>query len=157
MAGIRKLPDSGTLHRLRKQGWTHKDIATEFKVSESAVWKALMRAGYTKPMPTYRDLLPWRIAEEHKATAIMEHFRAIVKQQKGAVLRLDEEQMLNRWLRDLQALNLVVAYHPDAPPNTASTKGGFYYTPRTPEDDWIIRRPPANETEETDLPAENLS
>ena len=142
MPTVRKLPDTATLRRLRSQGWTQKQIAETYGASESAVWKALQRAGYIEPQVTYKDILPWDIAEAHKATAIMERFRSIVKQRKGAPLRPDEEQLLNRWLRDLEAHDLVVAYHQEAPPNSASTKGGFYYIPKDAEqDDWIIRRP----------------
>jgi hypothetical protein len=120
---------------------TQRDIAETYNVHESAVWKALNRAGYTEPLATYKDILPWDIAEEHKATAIMERFRAIVKQNKGAALRPEEETRLTLWLRDLENEGLVVNYHPDAPPNSASSKGGFYYVPKTDSDDWIIRRP----------------
>lgn len=142
MTAVRKLPDSTTLRRLRANGWTQKEIADTYGASESAVWKALQRSGgYGQPEPTYKDILPWDLANEHKATAIMERFRSIVKQKKGAELRPEEEHLLNRWLKDLSDNNLVVAYHPDAPPNSASSKGGFYYTEREPGDDWIIRRP----------------
>jgi transcriptional regulator with XRE-family HTH domain len=141
MPAIRKLPDGTTLRRLRTQGWTQKEIADTYHVSESAVWKALMRAGYASPAPTYRDVIPWEIDDAHKATSIMEKFRAIVKQQKGAPLRPEEASQLERWLAELEKNNVVVNYHPDAPANAASAKGGFYYSPRTPEDDWIIRRP----------------
>jgi hypothetical protein len=141
MPTVRKLPDTTTLRRLRGQGWTQKQIAETYGASESAVWKALMRAGYIEPQVTYKDILPWEIDEAHKATAIMERFRSIVKKKKGAALRPDEELLLNRWLKDLEANELVVAYHPEAPANSASTKGGFYYVPKTADDDWIIRRP----------------
>lgn len=142
MPANRKLPDSTTLRRLRAQGHTQKEIAATYGVSESAVWKALQRAGYTDPQVTYRDILPWEIDEAHKATAVMERFRSIVKQKKGAPLRPEEEVLLQRWLRDLEANELVVNYHPEAPANSASTKGGFYYVPKNAEiDDWIIRRP----------------
>lgn len=141
MPAVRKLPDGTTLRRLRSQGWTLKDIAETYDVTEAAVWKALERAGYTVPQKTVNDIIPWNVADQHKSTAIMERFRSIVKQQKGALLRPGEEQLLNRWLHDLTANNVVVAYHPDAPPNAASRKGGFYYTERDEQDDWIIRRP----------------
>lgn len=144
MPAVRKLPDSTTLRRLRSQGWRLKDIAETYDVTEAAVWKALERAGYTTPQKTVRDIIPWDIAEEHKATAIMERFRSIVKQQKGAALRPHEEQLLNQWLHDMTVSNVVVAYHPDAPPNAASRKGGFYYADRDPSDEWIIRRPEIN-------------
>jgi transcriptional regulator with XRE-family HTH domain len=141
MPAIRKLPDSTTLRRLRAQGQTQKEIAQAYGASESAVWKALQRAGYIDPMMTYRDILPWEIDEAHKATAIMERFRSIVKQRKNVPLRPDEEVLLNRWLADLEANELVVNYHPEAPANSASTKGGFYYVPKAADDDWIIRKP----------------
>lgn len=141
MPAVRKLPDSTTLRRLRSQGWRLKDIADTYDVTEAAVWKALERAGYTVPQPTVQDIIPWDVADEHKATAIMERFRSIVKQQKGAQLRPEEEHLLNRWLHELTANNVVVDYHPEAPPNAASRKGGFYYTERTDQDDWIVRRP----------------
>lgn len=141
MPAIRKLPDSTTLRRLRAQGQTQKEIAQAYGASESAVWKALQRAGYIDPMMTYRDILPWEIDEAHKATAIMERFRSIVKQRKKVPLRPDEEVLLNRWLADLKANELVVNYHPEAPANSASTKGGFYYVPKSADDDWIIRKP----------------
>jgi transcriptional regulator with XRE-family HTH domain len=141
MPAIKKLPDQATLRRLRASGLTQRDIARSFGVSPSAVWKALMRAGYTEQQPTYKDLLPWNIADEHKTTAVMERFRSLVKQQAGGVLRKEDEVLLNRWLHDLEVNGLVVNYHPEAPPNSASTKGGFYYVPKTGDDDWIIRRP----------------
>lgn len=141
MSAIRMLPDSATLRRLRMQGYTQRGIAETYGVSESAVWKALNRAGYTEPLATYKDILPWEISDEHKAVAIMERFRAIMKQRKGATLRPEEESRLVAWLKDLEAGGLVVNYHPDAPPNSASAKGGFYYVPKVEQDDWIIRRP----------------
>ena len=141
MPATRKLPDKATLRRMRSSGWTQRKIAETYGVSESAVWKALMRAGYTKPLATYKDILPWEIDDEHKTVAVMERFRAIVKQRKGAKLRPEEESRLKQWLIDLKENGLVVSYHPDAPPNSASSKGGFYYVPKTDQDDWIIRRP----------------
>ncbi len=130
MPAIRKLPDSATLRRLRTQGYTQRDIAETYNATVNA-----------EPAATYKDVLPWEISDEHKGTAIMERFRAIVKRNKGAVLRPDEETLLNIWLRELEAENLVVNYHPDAPPNSASSRGGFYYVPKSEQDDWIIRRP----------------
>lgn len=141
MPAMKKLPDKATLRRMRTSGWTQRKIAKTYGVSESAVWKALMRAGYTEPLATYKDILPWEIADEHKTVAIMERFRAINKQRKGAKLRPEEESRLQQWLQDLEANGLVVSYHKAAPPNSASSKGGFFYVPKSEQDDWIIRRP----------------
>lgn len=141
MTGFRKLPDRTTLRRLRAEGWTQRRIAETYETTESAVWKALKVAGYTEAVPTYKDILPWDVTPEHKTVAIMERFRAIVKQKKGTKLRPEEEARLVAWLDELKAAGLVVNYHKDAPPNSASSKGGFFYVPKTEQDDWIIRRP----------------
>ena len=95
MPTVRKLPDTTTLRRLRNQGWTQKRIAETYGASESAVWKALQRAGYIEPQITYKEILPWDVAEAHKATAVMERFRSIVKQRKGTALRPEEEHLLH--------------------------------------------------------------
>lgn len=141
MPAVRKLPDNTTLRQLRAQGWRLVDIANEYGVTEAGVWKALERAGFTKERATYKDVLPWEISDEHKSTAVMDRFRAIVKQKSGGELNAQEERLLREWLDELAANDVVVAYHKDAPANSASRKGGFYYVPRKPEDQWIIREP----------------
>lgn len=141
MPAVRKLPDNTTLRQLRAQGWRLTDIAKAYGVTEAGVWKALERAGFTKERATFKDILPWEIADEHKSTAILDRFRSIVKQQNGGELNAEDARLLQEWLDDLAANDVVVAYHKDAPPNSASRKGGFYYVPRTEEDKWIIREP----------------
>ena len=141
MPAERKLPDNTTLKRLRAEGWRLIDIAEKYGVTEAGVWKALERAGFTKERATYKDVVPWEIADEHKATAIMDRFRSIARQRAGGELSDEEARLLAEWLNDLAVSDVVVAYHKDAPPNSASRKGGFYYVPRTDQDEWIIRDP----------------
>ena len=141
MPAVRKLPDDTTLWRLREMNWTLSDIAEKYGVTDSAVWQAIERAGFTTNVQTYTDLLPWDVAEEHRMTAIMARFRAINRQKQGLELSENQGRLLNNWLANMEAHNVVVAYHPDAPPNDASRKGGFYYVPREPGDKWIIREP----------------
>jgi hypothetical protein len=126
---------------MRNNGWRLADIAAEYGVTEGAVWKALNRAGVDDPRPTYRDLVPWDIDEKHRTTAVMARLRSITKQRRGQLLGEQEERLLSDWLEGLEENGLVVAYHPAAPPNSASRKGGFYYVPRSPADEWIIRQP----------------
>lgn len=130
------------LVRLRRQGWSQVDIGRTYGVTQSAVWKALNRAGYTDPRPTtYRDVFPYQVEARHTGTSIMERLRSLAKQRAGLALEEEEEVSLKRWLDALEENGVVVAYHPDAPPNSASQKGGFYFTPRKPEDEWIFRVP----------------
>lgn len=141
MPAERKLPDKSTLRHLRMQGWRLSEIADEYGVGTTAVWHALERAGFTESRAMVKEILPWKIEPEHKSTAIMQRFRSILKQRNDAGLGEKEEELLTAWLRDLEESDLVVNYHPEAPPNSASRKGGFYYVPRKPDDKWIIREP----------------
>lgn len=137
----RKLPDTTTLVRLRRNGWTLDRIAEEYGATRTGVWKALERAGKTNPMPTYRDVIPWRISPEHQDTGIMVRIRALVRQRQGVPLPEGEERRLKEWLQGMNEMGVVLNYHPEAPANAASTKGGFYYVPREPGDEWIFRKP----------------
>ncbi|WP_024817007.1 hypothetical protein [Arthrobacter sp. 31Y] len=137
----RLLPDAATLRRMRNNDWRLKDIAKEYGVTEAAVWKALDRANLVQGRTTYSEILPWKILPEHRATNIMVMFRRILRQRKGEVLPENEQRYLDAWLKTLSDSNVVVNYHPEAPPNDASRKGGFYYVERQPTDKWIIREP----------------
>ncbi len=99
------------------------------------------RANLIDARPTVSDMLPWKIQNQHKTTAVMERFRTISKQKNGLDTTAEEERLLDNWLRGLADNDVIVNYHPDAPPNDASSKGGFYYVPRAPEDTWIVRLP----------------
>jgi hypothetical protein len=140
MAAPKKLPDRLTLAILRDKGWRMKDIAAEYGVSETAVWKALNKGGLTNQY-TYRDYLPWEIDKKHQTAKVMVHFRNLVRQRNGEEVDSGAERRLARWLQDLEDSNVVVAYHVDAPPNPASSSGGFYYVPRQAGDRWIVRDP----------------
>jgi hypothetical protein len=138
----RKLPASDTLLRLRDQGWKLWQIGEQYGVTEAAVWKAVSQSRNWKPRRTVSDLLPWEISDAHKAVAIMERFRSMLKEERGDQLSVNEARLLNMWRHDMDEAGLVVDYHPDAPPNSASRKGGFFYTPRLEGDDGYIRRSP---------------
>lgn len=142
MPAVRKLPPASVLRQMRLKGMRLKDIAAEYEVTEPAVWRAMERAGLIEHRVHFKDFLPWHVAPEHKTTAIMERFRTMLKQKNGQETTPTEERLLREWLEGLAENNLVVNYHPEAPANAASSKGGFYYTPRLPSDgDSIMRKP----------------
>lgn len=148
MGARRSLPDPTTLRLMRGQGWKLAEIAEKYGVSESAVWKALDRAGQTEPLPTYRNIVPWDIAPQHKKTAVMDHLRTIATERGGRTPSPSRKAYMEEWLQGMRDNNVVLAYHPDAPPNGASHKyGGFYYVPREARDKWIIREPDTQEEE----------
>lgn len=141
MSAIRKLPDMTTLVRLRRNDWTLDEIAEEYGVTRTAVWKALERGGKTNPLPNYKDIIPWRVEPEHRSTAVMVRIRSLVKQRQGLPLPEGEERLLKDWLLGMEEAGVVLNYHPEAPANAASSKGGFYYSPREERDEWIFRVP----------------
>ena len=156
MPAPRKLPDNTILRQLRSQNYKLKDIAKMYDVSEAAVWKALERAGFTDRKETYRDIVPWDIDPRHRSTAITQRFRSIMRQRRGVPLSETEEHLLNTWLKAMKDNNVVLDYDPTCPPNDASRLGGFFYTPRLPEDEGIVRMPkpkPVPPAPDLDLPA----
>lgn len=140
MSAPRKLPDRLTLSILRDKGWRLADIAEEYGVSEVAVWKALNKGDLTRTY-NYRQYLPWEVEKKHQSSAVMVNFRSIIRQRNGQHLDEVSERRLSRWLQELEDSDVVVAYHPDCPPNPASSVGGFYYVKRRPSDRWIVRQP----------------
>lgn len=141
MPAVRKLPPAHVLRQLRLDGWKLKEIAEKYDVTEPAVWRALERAGLVEQRAGFKDLLPWNVLPEHKTTGIMERFRTILKQKNGQETSETEERLLAEWLKGMRENGVVVNYHPEAPANSASSKGGFYYTPKLATDEWIIRQP----------------
>jgi hypothetical protein len=87
------------------------------------------------------ELLPWKVRKQHLNSDIMRRFRTIARQQNDQPTTDHEEDLLHAWLEALSELNVVVAYHPNTPPNIASSEGGFSYVDRRPEDVWIVRDP----------------
>ena len=148
MSAPRKLPDKSTLRQLRNQGLRLEDIAKQYDTTASAVWNALDRAGYTPVgRETYNDLMPWDIDPKHRSTAVTQRFRSMLRLKRGLGLNGAEQHLLNTWLAALEAANVVVDYHPEAPKNDASRLGGFFYTPRLPQDKWIVRVPEGSDWE----------
>lgn len=144
MPATRKLPPAHVLRQLRLNGWKLKEIADEYDVTEPAVWRALERAGLVEQRASFKDILPWDVLPMHKTTGIMERFRTILKQKNGQETSVTEERLLAEWLKGLNENGVVVNYHSEAPPNAASSKGGFYYSLRNESDEWIIRQPAAD-------------
>lgn len=141
MAPPRKLPDAATLASLRDKGMRIKDIAERYDVTEAAVWRALTKAGLVPQRKSTRDILPWKIERKHAGAQIMTHFRMIVRQINGEEIPPSDLRRLTEWLTALDEDGVSVAYHPDAPPNQASSTGGFYYVAREDRDVNRIRVP----------------
>lgn len=144
MPAPRQLPDADTLKRLRNQGWSYNDIANEYGVTKGAVYLQLQEAKATKKRPNYKHLIPWTVRKEHQYAHPPMMLRLLGRRQNGDDIPPVKERMLDKWLREVAAANVVVCYHPDTPPNPASPKsGGWYYATRKPTDgDSLVRFDP---------------
>lgn len=141
----KKLPeDIEILKRLRREGKSLKAIGEMYGVSMTAVQNKLRGQDPAPKKPTYRDVVPWQIDRRFMDVAVMDKIRLIAKQAAGIKLDEGEQRQLDQWL-DLLANNQVVLdYHPSAPPNDASALGGLFYRTRVPEDQHFYRDPEIN-------------
>ena len=135
------LPPADVIHELRTQGYRLADIAEQYEVSVSAVQKALRRAGLAEEQINYRHVVPWKVDPKLANTAVMQRLRSIAKQQQGVPLEGEERRLLEDWFDLLAENNIVLDYHPEAPPNDACSLGGFFYRTRVPEDTAFYRTP----------------
>lgn len=133
------LPDAAVLRRLRNQGMTYGEIADLYGVTESGVWRAFDRAGLISQRPTYRDVVPWTVDRQFSRTQIMQYLRAMAKMQARLPVSDSQRRSVERWLEYMKESGVVLAYHPEAPPNDASSMGGFYYARREDGDDDFFR------------------
>lgn len=133
------LPNATILRRLRNQGMTYKEIADLYGTTESGVWRAFDRAGLIKQRPTYRDVVPWQVDRKFSQTQIMLHLRTLAKMQAGLPVPAKDEASAMRWQEDMKRDGVILAYHPEAPANSASDAGGFYYARREPSDEGWFR------------------
>lgn len=143
MAAPRILPTSDVLIGLRQQGWTYDDIANEYGVTKGAVYLQLRQAKQVKDRPRYEQLIPWTVRTVHASAAPALMLRLYGRREAGRKIPAVKERMLDRWLEEIKAQNVVVDYDPDYPPNPANpTTGGWHYRRRTKADgDSLIRKP----------------
>lgn len=139
MPAYRKLPPIEEIERMYQSGMTYKEIGAAHGVSVSAVSKEMSRKNRTPKKITYHDLLPWRILPEHTGTAIMRRVRTLALKRQGIAVSEDHDRLLAEWISGMAESGLVLNYHPEAPPNAASSAGGFYYSPRRDGEEGLCR------------------
>ena len=144
MPAQRQLPDTETLKKLRREGWSYADIGETYGVTKGAVYFQLQNAKATKARPSYKHLIPWTVRREHQYAHPAMMLRLLGRREAGLEIPDVKGRMLDKWLRELREANVVVCYHPDMIPNAASPKaGGWYYASRKPSDgDSLIRFAP---------------
>ena len=132
MAAPQILPDPEIIRKMLERGKTQREIADEFGVTKQAVSFHVRRRNLTPAPPRYDAYIPWRIKFDHQNSHKYHMLQAHARRQMGLELAPSVERQLDSFLRKLDRLNAVVDY---------TDEDGFYFTPRRPEDDGIIRDP----------------
>ena len=149
MPAPRKLPSNEVLLKLREKGLSYADIASQYDVTEGAVYWQLRDAGATRQRADHSKYLPWKVKVEHAHTRPATLLRYLSRREHAENGRAEplpepKERMVTKWLAEVKEAGVVVCYDREMPPNPASPKtGGFYYSKRRPEDgDSVIRCAP---------------
>jgi hypothetical protein len=129
------------LRALRQKGKTYEEIGDMYGVTKGAVYWQLQEAGLTRSRPDHSKYLPWKIKSEHAHAKPATMLRLHSRREQGDTIPPVKARMVDKWLAELKAADVVVCYRRDMPPNPASSAtGGFYYSKRRPEDgDNLIR------------------
>lgn len=140
--GVQRGPGKTELRRYVEKGLTQQQIADAWekesghRLSRSAIGMALARFDLqsARPRPRYEDTLPWVVVSEHRMAYDARMLRLEGRRRRGGKLSEKEKHLLTIWREALDQENAVVTYD-------AATAEGFFWTPRLPEDDDILRRP----------------
>ena len=141
-----KLVNAELFKQLYRAGYRFSEIQQKY-FDETDIWVNSLstftnwaaRLGLEERRHTRTDdLIPWPVRREHRYRYAIMMLRAEAKRRQGKPLTDIEQRRLERWLAWLRENNAVVHYDPD-------TEQGWWYVPREPSDDDIIRRPPKSQ------------
>ncbi|MEV5079273.1 hypothetical protein AB0K74_10715 [Streptomyces sp. NPDC056159] len=135
MPAPRQLPSSDVLRKLRGQKKTYEEIAQMYGVTKGAVYWQLRDAGVSKKRPDHSKYIPWTVKVEHAHAKPVLMLRLLSRREQGDKIPEVKERMLDKWLKEIEAADVVVCYDREMPPNPASPNaGGFYYSKRRESD-----------------------
>lgn len=138
-----RVPDATQMRRYLELGLSQSQIVEQWekdsnvRVSRSAIGMAISRYGLksSRPRERYMDTLPWKLNQEHYYHPDARLLRLEGRRRRGKSLTDKEQTWLNGWLKEIQDKEAVIIYRPE-------TEQGFWWVPRTDEDDDpVIRRP----------------
>ncbi|MDN3268279.1 hypothetical protein [Streptomyces sp. MA15] len=136
----RKIVDEGEVVRWFEEGWTYQQMIDEYRrkygiETVSSMWGNFRyRKGLSRRIARDDDLIPWAVKPEHRHQYPLAMLRVEGRRRAGMDLDGNAARRLESWTRTLAEENAVVHYDPD-------TEEGFFYVPREPQDDDLIRRP----------------
>lgn len=98
------------------------------------------RRGLQRRIVRDDELIPWEIKRDHRWNYDLQMLRVEGRRRAGAELRESDVQRVNSWLAKLEEAQAVIHYEPE-------TEEGFFWVPREPGDDDLIRRPKSGLTQ----------
>ena len=119
MAPPRLVPSKDTLVHWQEEGLTHEQMAERVfeqdghRISRTAISVAFQRYGLSKEGKRYRDTLPWTVSAGHAKAMPARMLRFMGRIEQGGELNDVEQRQYDRWLEEIEAQNLIVAYDPD--------------------------------------------
>jgi hypothetical protein len=140
VAAEAKIQDHTEVDRWIREGLTYKQMAEIYRergieIGQGAfAMYALRSAKHEARLPRHRDLIPWALEKQHRHKMDVQMLRAESRRRRGEDLPAVTARKLGAWTRRLQDENAVIHYDP-------GTEQGFFWIPREPQDDDIIRRP----------------
>lgn len=139
--GRTKIQDAAEVIRWYNDGWTYQEMVDEYRrkygieMSVSGFSDFRARMGLKRRLVRSQELIPWRVAEQHRHTYDLSMLRAEARRRAGRKLLNGDDRRLERWLGWMRDNDVVIHYDPD-------TVDGFFYVPRRPGVDVdIIRKP----------------
>lgn len=120
----------------RTYAWMIEQYLQKYQIETSiSMWSNYRRRnGLERRQAWDEELIPWHIKLEHNHKNPLAMLRKVARQRAGLPTSDVDASKIAGWLRNLEEQNVVVAY-------AAETDEGWFYVPRIPEDDDIIRRP----------------
>lgn len=128
-----------------REGRTYQWMTEEYsrryhiKITPSAFANIRYRRGLDRRITRDGDLIPWKVADQHRHVYPLAMLRVEARRREGRTLRASDAERLTGWKAQLAEGDLVVHYEP-------STEEGFFYVPRRPGVDRdYIREPGADD------------
>lgn len=135
-------PPKAKLEQYIREGLTQQQMADRWSeegnvsITRSTIAMAMSRYGLksARPRDRYTDMIPWTLRTEHTMAAETRLLRLEARRRRGDDISERDRVWLSNWLTELDKDQKVLIYDDRTP-------RGWWYLPRTDEDDDIIRRP----------------
>lgn len=127
---------------MMENGYRQVEIAREYNVSRQYIHQLAKQAGYTSPITTVQENLPWDVDPALTKNATFVAFRLIGHEMVApGKLTNESRERANGLMKRLRQFDVVIDYDPSYPPIMGLTNTpGFAYLPRTASDENFLMK-----------------